>query len=316
MKKFLLFFFLTIFLFSSVAFSGCVVQEKKQRSGLQVESGNNQQMSLFIEGSYINQTPLIEKNLKPGTYNFKLVPTDPTLAPFEGSINLHPGTVSWIIWNPGPTQETSGGTFLEMQVNSSNDNSWLSLLNNEEQNENEGKIIIRSTPEKAIISINNEEQVRFAPTEISLKSPENIVYNATLPSYETQAHTIAPQLGYTITLTTKLARKDPELLAQAELATQNSSDLSSTPSSEVLGTSSAILRILPTNFKINGQEVLRMRESPNAQSNTIEYLPVNNNYQYLEERVGDWIKIKTATQSGWVSSSFTDFQSSGSAFQP
>lgn len=88
-------------------------------------------------------------------------------------------------------------------------------------------------------------------------------------------------------------------------------DEQSTPRPTIDTTDPAIqpgtqIMIKPTQFRVDGEEVLRVREKADARSAVIDHALVGQSYPFLGERSGDWVKIKTATASGWVSSAFTE----------
>lgn len=295
---------------AGVLLSGCGIQQQKQRSGLQIETGNEHQVAVYLDGTFINHTPMIDRNLRPGKHTVRLVPTDTTLVPYERIIELHEGTITWVIWNPGPSEDTSGGTILEVQELATNTPWWQ--FNQSATPDSESRLTFESLPDNAIVSIDNEPQVRFTPSDYIDFGEKTINFTVTLPSYETQAHSIQLQPGYQVTVISKLAKKDA-LLAESVAtpsAVLGETDEHSTPRPTINTNDPSIVPgtmvlIKPTQFRVNGEEVLRVRENADARSAVVDHALVGESYPFLGERSGDWVKIKTATASGWVSSAFT-----------
>lgn len=300
--------FVMILLSAGVVLSGCGIQQKKQRSGLQIETGNNKTVAVYLNGTYINHTPLVEKSLQPGTYVLRLVPTDPSQVTYEESINLNPGTVTWMIWNPGPTAETSGGTLLEVEPLNPKKH-WWEFYKSEEKM---GSLIFQSIPDNAIVSIDSEREVRFAPSEYTDYGQKPISFTITLPSYETQAHTIEMKPGFQVKVISKLAKKDPLLASNlSESNVLGSTDVVIDP--EATATSESSVQIAPTKFIFEGREVLRVRAEPSPTAPTIDYVDVGSIYPTTGNRETDWVEIQLASRSGWISSAYTTKVASSSA---
>ncbi len=302
--------FVALLVITSVLLSGCGIQQQKQRSGLQIETGNDQQVAVYLDGTFINHAPMIDRNVRPGKHTLRLVPTDTALVAYERIIQLHEGTITWVIWNPGPSEDTSGGTILEVQELASSKPWWQ--FNNQQSPETESRLTFQSLPDNAIVSIENEAQVRFTPSDYIDFGDKTINFTITLPSYETQAHSLQLQPGYQVTIISKLAKKDALLTESvaSPSAVLGETDEESTPRPTIDTNDPAIVEgtavlIKPTQFRINGEEVLRVREKADARSVVVDHALVGESYPFLGERSGDWIKIKTATASGWVSSAFT-----------
>lgn len=311
MKRWLVAGFVVVLVIMGVVLSGCGIQQQKQRSGLQVETGNNQALAVYLDGTFLNNAPMVDRNLRSGKHTLRLVPTDTNLVPYERIIELHEGTLTWVIWNPGPSEDTSGGTILEVQELASN-KSWWQFGTTSAPN-SESRLSFESLPDNAIVAIDNEAQVRFTPSDYIDFGEKTINFTVTLPSYETQAHSIQLQPGYQVKIISKLAKKDA-LLAESvatSSAVLGKTDDQSTPLPTIDTTDPAIqqgteIMIKPTQFRVDGKEVLRVREKADARSTVVDHALVGERYPFLGERSGDWIKIKTATTSGWVSSAFTE----------
>jgi hypothetical protein len=72
------------------------------------------------------------------------------------------------------------------------------------------------------------------------------------------------------------------------------------------------VQIKNTNFFIDNQEVLRVREKPSLNAKELGFAKSNFYYPYLENlgdsananQSGEWLKIKFENQEAWVSANF------------
>lgn len=232
---------LLVVILGGFLFSGCQfinqIMDYKSKSGLQVIT-DDVPSSVFLNGQYLNSTPLIEKELKPGEYIVKIAPNDSSLVPYETSILLRKGLLTVVTWKPAARSEMSGGVIYEMEPLKDSTQSEVSFV---------------TIPAGAIVSLENKEK-DFSPVVYTDVEPGNRSFEVTLPSYETQNHTINVQAGYRMVVRIKLAKllainetkpaitPEPSLSA-TQSATNATLNKSSTASnSTLLSTSSARLR--------------------------------------------------------------------------
>ncbi|PIR59606.1 MAG: hypothetical protein COU68_04755 [Candidatus Pacebacteria bacterium CG10_big_fil_rev_8_21_14_0_10_45_6] len=276
--------------------SGCTLLDRHTTGGLQIIT-SEKPSSVFLDGQYLEKTPFIEKNLKPGTYPLRIEPDDPSLAPYETSITLRSGLLTVVTWKPERNPELSGGVVYEMEP-----------LKNKKQAE----VAFITVPDGAIIAFDELEK-EFSPTTFPDLSEGEHTFEITLPSYETQKHTLNVVPGYRVQVRAKLAKlagADAANLAQvteeivppvepvdAPVATKSASDSASTEK---------LVLIKPTNFFNEGVESLRVRNNPNTESATLGFAASGSSYPYLGESLGGWYKIRFEQKEGWVSSSFAD----------
>lgn len=179
----------TLFL-CSFFFSGCqAILEHRSKSGLQVIT-DDVPSAVYLDGQYLNSTPLIEKELKPGSYSLKIEPNDISLQPYETSITLRKGLLTVVTWKPAERPEMSGGVIYEMEK-----------LDNSSASE----ISFTTIPDEAIITLEGREK-EFSPFVFTNIPPGNKSFEVTLPSYETQNHTINVQPGYKMLVRIQLAK--------------------------------------------------------------------------------------------------------------
>ncbi len=299
---------LILALIFSVGLSGCTLWSGPSKAGLQVIT-NDIPSSLFLDGQYLDKTPLINKDLKPGTYTLKIQPEDSSLASYETTVTLHKGLLSVVTWKPGIRPELSGGVMYEMEKLPNKKATQLALI---------------SIPDGAIVSLDGEQK-DFAPLVIDNIKPGSHEFTVSLPSYETQQHTLNMVEGHKINITVKLARaagaSDQPLntivaTESASLSASTAGGLNASTSAKAspspkTSTSSAQLtgsRVLikKTNFYQDEVEVLRVRSSANSGASTLGFAPVGTEYPYLNKQLDGWYNITFEGKSGWVSSQFTE----------
>ncbi len=268
-----------LLIFSTATFSACSLH-KPTKAGLQIIT-NGVKATVFLNDQYLDTAPLTEKTIKPGTYQLKIQPNDPNLAPYETTIELKNGLLTVIAWQLRSRTEFSGGVIYEMEP-----------IKNKRQSE----VSFTTIPDGAVIKFNNQE-TQFSPIIITDVSPGNNEFEISLPSYETQKHTINVASGYRMLVTAKLA-KTPLVNNQTTKTQQKIASKSAN-----LVTQSAVL-IKSTNFFQDGKEVLRVRDASNSASKTLGFVTVGQKYPYLKQRNNDWLMIEFEKQAGWISSKY------------
>jgi len=284
--------------------SACNPLDSKVKAGLQVETGNVP-ASLFLDGQYIEKSPYIAKDLKPGTYTLKIQPDDSSLVPNEVTINLRQGLLTVVTWLPGKRVELSGGVVYELEKLTDRNATELAII---------------SIPDGAIIQVPGQQKT-FAPIHFTNLEPGEKEYEVSLPSYDSQKHTVNLIKGFRTTITVKLAKSADSL---GDVATQSAS-ISATTSTSSASASLNItdtasnsgqkvpitgskLKTLPTGYTQNGQEGLRVRASASADSAAIGFVATGTEVPYLNKNTEGWYKISFDGQTGWVSSHYAELE--------
>jgi len=279
-------------LFSGLFLSGCTLR-KEAKAGLQIITGS-EPASVFIDGSYLEKSPLIQKDLKPGEYLIRIQPDNSQLAAYETPVTLRSGLLTVLTWEPGQTSEVSGGVLYEMEKIGSKEKSEVTFI---------------SIPDGVIIAIDSGEK-QIAPLTLTDVEPGQHEFEATLPSYEVQKHTINVVKGYRMMVTIKLAKNDilPSPKPLPSPTTGSTEASSSGDQSSEASQSGQSIRISTTNFFFNGQEVLRVRSRASGESGELGYAKVGQTYDYLGETKDGWYKIKFNDTEGWVSGNYSALQ--------
>ncbi len=293
-----------VILVAAITLSGCSFNpmDYKAKSGLQVITPD-QSSSVFIDGQYLNKTPLIEKNLKPGVYHIQIQPENTEYVPYETDITLRKGLLTVITWKPDKRPELSSGVIIELEAL---------------KDKNASEVSFTTIPDTAIITINNKKE--FSPVVLTNVQSGVQEFEVTLPSYETQHHGIDVKPGYRTHVTIKLGKlqtasnTDPEANADsgdAVTATpsagekiQAQPDAPVAASSTLSATTNGMITILKTGFFQEGKEVLRVREAPDSKGAEKGFAPIGAQYQYLGEQKNGWYKISFNSGEGWVNGAY------------
>jgi hypothetical protein len=300
------------FLFLATIFmSACNPLDVKTKAGLQVITADIPS-SLFLDGQYLDKTPYIAKDIKPGVYTLRIQPDDVNLTPYETSINLRKGLLTVVTWKPGRRPELSGGVIYEMEKLKSRKSTELSIV---------------TVPDGAIVTIQGREK-EFAPVTLTDIEPGQKEFEVSLPSYDTQKHTVNLVAGHRTTITVKLAKSEViEVNATGQTATTSAkvalpspiAKPSATPStrgataSAQSASSSAQkstitgprVKINTTNYFQNGKEVLRVRDASSNAGKELGFADVGSEYAYLNKTENGFHNITFNGISGWVSAQFS-----------
>ena len=317
---------LVVVLVSSLLLSACNPLGKAQKSGLQVITDDTN-ASVYLNDAYVEKTPFIDRELSPGEYTLKIQPDEPDLIPYEKTITLRPGLLTVVTWKLAQRPEFSGGVIYEMEPINSKNKSEISFV---------------TIPDGAIVSVGEQEK-SFSPTVITDIIPGHTEFEVSLPSYESQKHTINAVAGYRMLVTVKLAKVnlnapvetvqiknpenqvDPEVQAELETQTQTATKSSATtsavtttnpntsasptanqPSQTTKLSQGGQITIKPTNFFVDGSEVLRVRDFPGSSGEELGFAQVGNSYEYLGETTNNWFKISFNDVAGWVSAQYAE----------
>lgn len=287
-----------VLLVSPFMLSGCSLR-KEAKSGLQVIT-HDVPSSVFIDGQYLNKTPLIEKQLVPGVHTIRIEPDDPEFLPYETEVHLNPGVLTVVTWKSAKRPEQMGGVIYEMEKINSRDTSEVSFV---------------TIPDGAIITLENRNK-EFSPVTIPNLPPGKLEYEITLPSYETQSHSIEVAAGYRMVIQVKLAKLDPSKTIEPPMDAAEISQEAATPSAAPTASPSAktttalgestgsLIEITKTNFFQDGKEVLRVRNNPGPNGVELGLAEVGKKYPYLGEELNGWYKISFEAKQGWVSTEY------------
>lgn len=259
---------------------------------------NDVTSSVFINDQFIEKTPIIDKTLSPGEYELRIVPDDEQLVPYETTVVLRRGLLTVVTWKPGKTTDTSGGVMYEMEPLKNKDTAEISFI---------------TKPEGVILTLDGGEK-QFSPKVYSDVEFGNHTFEATLPSYETQNHTINVVKGYRMIVKIDLAKSTknintPQLetnTASVSAAASPSAAASKSGSASNSATLTKGAKILNTNYFVDNKEVLKVRQSPDPESPEIGTVDVGATYTITQES-SEWLQIlMTPRTRGWISKRYAE----------
>lgn len=299
-------------LFFSLVLSGCTsFFDKNNKAGLQVLT-NDVTASIFLDGQYVEKTPYINKELKPGQYALRIEPEDSSLVPYDTTVNLGRGLLTVVTWKPGTQMELSGGVVYELEKLSSTKQTELSII---------------TIPDGAVVSIDEGEK-EFSPLLKTDIKPGTHEIAISLPSYESQSHTINVVEGHRLNVLISLAKNptDDQISTSQATTTPTASNSADTRQQTTAASTSAqksdldsvelsanpptgpTIMITSTNFFQDGKEVLRVRDGMGAGAKELGFAPVGSRYAYLNETSGGWYKINFQGTEGWVSGTYAKLE--------
>ncbi len=298
-------------LLASVLLSACNPLDAKTKAGLQVITADISS-SLFLDGQYLDKTPYIAKDIKPGVYTLRIQPDDSNLTPYETPVNLRKGLLTVVTWKPGRRPELSGGVIYEMEKLKSKKSTELSII---------------TVPDGAIVNIQGREK-EFAPVTLTDIEPGQKEFEVSLPSYDTQKHTVNLVAGHRTTITVKLAKSEvievnttgqtattsakvalpsitPKPSSTPSTRTSSASAQSATTSGQKSTITGPRVKITSTNYFQNGKEVLRVRDISSNAGKELGFADVGSEYVYLNLTENGFNKITFNGQPGWVSAQYS-----------
>ena len=322
--------------------SGCSLPGKK--AGLILTVMNSEPAEIYIAGKKVGEAPLQKNDIKPGTYDVRIVPLDTAKQPYETKLVFNGGVTTRMNWNIGPTVEESSGEVFESKSASGKDKSQLSIV---------------TIPDTAIVRVDGQSRglsplsldVEAGTRDIQVSAPgyferrvtptipkgmlsqitvklainrENLAPMATpLPAVPsspeatgsaTSSATTKPTPKPTPKSTTTTPSASSSATAKASpTATPRATPRTSPTPTARPATSSGSVRGTGTTIATPNIEIqetptgwLRVRELPDSNSTELVKLDSGKKVPYLNESKNGWYKIEYATgKEGWVSGQYS-----------
>jgi hypothetical protein len=216
----------------------------------------------------------------------KIVPEDENLAIFSLPLTLEKKTLSLIIYSPGENPQTSSSLIFE-----------LKKLGAEKT-----ALSIESYPEEAIVSIDGGEGQK-SPLKINNIGPGEHHFATSLAAYYKSEHGFQILEGYESRITINLAKN---LDAEKEIEEDGMAFVfEASNSAEISG---AKVKIKATNYFVDQQEGLKVREASNSSSSELGLVKTGFFYPYLEQKSEDqdWLMINFFGTTAWIASQFAE----------
>jgi hypothetical protein len=277
MKKILIITLAALFL------GGCTPKDLfvKPSAGLEISSIPGS--TVFINEVNKGETPFSDKNMKPGAYTIKLVPSSTDgLSIYETSINLVSNASTIISRNLAASELDASGYTLQLQEDISG-GTYLSII---------------SDPDYVNITIDDKPS-GFTPLSKFAINPGSHTLLITSPGYLEQKLSVNTVTGFNLIVNFKLASQTITL-AQPIVATPSASIA---PSSVPVVTSN-----IPKPYVVineTGTGWLRIRKEASGSSDELGKANTGEKLKYLGDSTElGWFKIEFEGGIGWVSGKY------------
>lgn len=276
MKKILIVFV------SSLLLGGCTVKDLFVKAPAGLEIASTPIATVYINGENKGETPYSDKNIKPGTYNLKLVPANGADMPiYETKLDLVSKASTIISRTFASSELDSSGYTLQLQEEASGE-TFLSVI---------------SDPDTVNIMVDNKPS-GFTPLSKIPATPGSHSLVVTSPGYVEQTLGVNVVKGYNLIVNFKLASQTITLTPQAP-ATSSASTVTPLPTASA-DTAKPYVLIGDT-----GTGWLRIRKEASGLSEELGKADTGKKLKYLGEstEIG-WFKVEFDGSVGWVSGKY------------
>jgi hypothetical protein len=276
-------------LLASLLLGGCTVKDLFVKPPAGLEIATIPASTVFINGESKGETPYSDKNIKPGDYTVKLVPTgSTTLPPYETKIVLVSKASTIISRTFTESEIDSSGYTLQLQEDPSGQ-TFLSVI---------------SDPDTINVTIDDKPS-GFTPLSKLPSTPGAHSLLVTSPGYLEQSLSVNTVKGYNLIVNFKLASQTITLTPPEP--SSPSASLSPTPSSSPSPTVSTESTTLKPYVLIGdtGTGWLRIRKESSGSSDELGKANTGEKLKYLGESTDlGWHKIEFEGSVGWVSGKY------------
>lgn len=291
---------LFLILGASLVLGGCTPKDLfvKPPAGLDITSTPTS--TVYLNGDNKGETPYSDKNLKPGEYTLRLVPSgSDNLVPYETKILLTSKVSTVVNRTFSSSDLDSSGYTLQLQEDPSGE-TYLSVI---------------SEPDTINVTIDDKPS-GFTPLSKIATSPGAHNILATSPGYLEQNLSLNTVKGYNLIVNFKLASQTITLTPPAPAtpsATQSlSPDVTPTPSVSTLSSSTpkpSSGTTMPKPYVLIGETGttwLRVRKEASGSSEELGKANTGETLPYLGETTDlGWHKVQFENSIGWVSAKYT-----------
>ena len=245
-------------------------------SGLKVVS--EPVANVFINDTLIGKTPLEDKR-NAGEYTLKLIPEESStqFSPWEGSVTLNSGLLTYVKRDLGSSELTTAGEILSLEKISGS----------------EAQIEVVSKPDKASVVLDGQDK---GVTKILLRDvvpgEHEIAISAT--GFAGRSVRVQAVEGYKLTVDFHLALISEDGLVESKEATDSSESIEEEKEGTVI-----VIGDTPTGF-------LRVRLGPSTSATEAARVSPGDEFPFIEEENG-WYKIEYETgEEGWISGRYAE----------
>jgi hypothetical protein len=296
-------------LISSLVLGGCTPKDLFVKSPAGLEINTVPTSTVFLNGENKGETPYSDKNVKPGTYTLKLVPsTGGNFPPYETKLNLTSKASTVISRSFAQSDLDASGYTLQLQEESSGE-TYLSVI---------------SEPDTVNVTLDDKPS-GFTPLSKMIIAPGAHSLLVTSPGYLEQTLSVNAVKGYNLIVNFKLASQtitlspspssSPTASPLALASTTPSSLPSSSPKSSASPTPKASPVLTATMEKpyvvvsdtadTQASGGLNVRKDASSSSDVLGKAKINEQLKYLGETTeAGWFKVEFESSVGWVSGKY------------
>lgn len=291
---------LFVVLLTSFILSGCTVKNLfvKKPAGLEVST--SAPASVYLSDQDLGKTPLKNQNIAPGTYTLRLIPDDPTLTPYETTVELGSAASTVIARTFGETLLDSHGYSLTL-VPDKADLATLSVI---------------SDPDTSSLTIDGVPS-GFTPLSKRELTPGNHELIIGTPGFAEQKIPISAVTGYNLIASVKL-QSTPVTLTPPPPSTDSALTATPSPSpGSSPGSSAPPTASLPStpptkpyvtvdsSADVVSAGGLNVRKEPSSSADSLGRASVGEHLKYLGETTSaGWHKIEFEGSVGYVSAKY------------
>jgi len=291
---------LVLILFSSFIIGGFSLKllfRDKKPASLQINTTPS--ATVYLDNKSYGATPFFKSDLKPGSYDLRLVPISTSSATLES-------------WETKLTLTSQTTTIISRAFNNSpleSEFSQIELI--PEPATNKALLSIVSDPDAVNITLDNKP-LGFTPLSKLSLEPKDYSLTLSSPGYKSQSLNIKLSTKYNLLVNVKLAPDLVSLLPNPSPSPTTptfspSPSLSSSPptatsSSEVISKPYITILNTPDTISLGG---LNVRQEPNSNSSTLGIAKIGSNYPYKQTNEKGWHQIIFEGKAGWVSGKYT-----------
>lgn len=286
---------------ASLFLGGCTAKDLFVKAPAGLEIATIPAATVFINGESKGETPYSDKNIKPGTYTVKLVPTNsPSLLPYETKLILVSKASTIISRTFTESEIDSSGYTLQLQE----DPAGLTYLS------------VISEPDTVNVTIDDKPS-GFTPLSKLPSTPGAHSLFVTSPGYLEQSLSVNTVKGYNLIVNFKLAGQTitltPPVASTPSASLEPTSSVSPSPkssSSPNPSTSPSTSTDTVTKPYVligeTGTGWLRIRKEASGTSDELGKADTGEKLKYLGESTElGWFKVEFEGQAGWVSGKYT-----------
>lgn len=271
-------------LVASLLLGGCTAKDLFVKAPAGLEIATNPQTTVFINGDNKGETPFSDKNLKPGSYTIKLVPTGSTTAsPYETKLELVSKASTIISRTLAESELDSSGYTLQLQE----DPAGLTYLS------------VISEPDTVNVTLDDKPS-GFTPLSKLPSTPGSHSLLVSSPGFVEQSLSVNTVKGYNLIVNFKLASQTitltppPSASPSASLAPLSSAS----PSAATISKPYVLIGETGTGW-------LRIRKESSGTSDELGKANAGEKLKYLDESTDlGWHKIEFEGSVGWVSGKY------------